>query len=100
MKGIAVYSVLAALLAGGLVLAAGIKPGTAQRADCPGRILCPLTSEAVCRDECPLRDANRPDCPGKIECPMTGELVCADECPLAAAQADDAGVPACCRGKH
>jgi hypothetical protein len=25
--------------------------------------------------------AERADCPGKIVCPITGELVCADRCP-------------------
>lgn len=27
---------------------------------------------------------DRPDCPGKIVCPLTGELVCKDRCPLGA----------------
>ncbi len=26
----------------------------------------------------------RADCPGKITCPLTGELVCKDRCPLGA----------------
>jgi len=26
--------------------------------------------------------ADRPDCPGKIVCPLTGQLVCKDRCPL------------------
>ncbi len=25
---------------------------------------------------------DRPDCPGKVVCPLTGELVCKDRCPL------------------
>ncbi len=59
---------------------------------------------------------DRPDCPGKIVCPLTGELVCKDRCPLANAgdatndRAPDAvsaaasaaapadSRPACCRG--
>jgi hypothetical protein len=24
----------------------------------------------------------REDCPGKIVCPLTGEVICADQCPL------------------
>ena len=73
-----------------------------ERVDCPGKVLCPLTGEVVCKDQCPLVDANRADCPGKLECPLTGELVCRDKCPLGAngktAEADKA-LPACCRGE-
>lgn len=25
-----------------------------RRADCPGKIFCPLTGEEICRDACPL----------------------------------------------
>lgn len=47
----------------------------------------------------------REDCPGKIICPITGELICADECPAEAVTtielpvANASGVPACCAGK-
>lgn len=44
----------------------------------------------------------RSDCPGKIVCPLTGELVCKDRCPLGAeksVQKDADSVPACCRAK-
>ncbi|TWT44500.1 hypothetical protein RAS1_09150 [Phycisphaerae bacterium RAS1] len=46
--------------------------------------------------------AERTDCPGKIVCPLTGELVCEDRCPLGAQKADtteDTAIPACCRAK-
>jgi hypothetical protein len=46
----------------------------------------------------------RPDCPGKIICPLTGELVCRDRCPLGAdakTTADEASaLPACCRSRN
>ena len=39
----------------------------------------------------------RPDCPGKIVCPLTGEPVCKDRCPLGATAADETTpLPACC----
>lgn len=44
-------------------------------------------------------NADRPDCPGKIVCPLTGKLVCKDRCPLNATlgAADAAAVkPSCC----
>lgn len=41
----------------------------------------------------------RADCPGKIICPITGEEICKDQCPLGAEKAKDAAVPDCCRGK-
>lgn len=70
-----------------------------QRANCPGRIVCPITGEEVCRDRCPLVEAGRPDCPGRIECPLTGELVCRDHCPLNRAKSKLAGgTPRCCLG--
>jgi hypothetical protein len=43
-------------------------------------------------------DSGRADCPGKIECPLTGEVICRDECPLDAA-AVESEVPPCCRAK-
>ncbi|MDP6478810.1 MAG: hypothetical protein QGI75_02065 [Phycisphaerales bacterium] len=41
----------------------------------------------------------RPDCPGKIVCPLTGELVCKDRCPLGekASDARTNELPECCR---
>ena len=44
----------------------------------------------------------RSDCPGKIVCPLTGELVCKDHCPLGAQKADQKGddsIPTCCRAR-
>ncbi|MCH8270912.1 MAG: hypothetical protein IH985_06840 [Planctomycetes bacterium] len=74
--------------------------GEPERADCPGKIVCPVTGELVCKDQCPLIDPNRPDCPGRIVCELTGELVCKDRCPLN--ESDEPKVeskpPACCRG--
>ncbi len=52
--------------------------------------------------------AERADCPGKITCPLTGEQVCKDQCPLGAEGVTEAasgtvsdataqaGVPSCC----
>lgn len=73
-----------------------------ERADCPGKVVCPLTGEEVCKDRCPLVDADRADCSGKMECPLNGELICRDECPVGAeektAEADEE-LPPCCRAK-
>ncbi len=48
-------------------------------------------------------DAERADCPGKIVCPLTGELICRDLCPLEAKESEapkaDAK-PACCSAKQ
>lgn len=73
-----------------------------EQSTCPGRLVCPLTGEEVCKDDCPLVDASRPDCPGKIECPLTGELVCRDRCPVAATDSRTNGeskLPPCCRNR-
>jgi hypothetical protein len=40
------------LLVGALV--AAVAQPEAGRSDCPGKIVCPLTGEEVCRDHCPL----------------------------------------------
>lgn len=29
-----------------------------DRVDCPGKIVCPLTGEPVCKDRCPLGEEN------------------------------------------
>jgi len=69
-----------------------------ERPDCPGKIVCPLTGQLVCKDRCPARDASRADCPGQIRCPLTGELVCRDRCPLNKSEPTPAqDTPPCCR---
>ena len=49
---------------------------------------------------CPTVDPDRADCPGRIICPATGEPVCIDRCPLrnsdAKPLASDAK-PSCCQ---
>lgn len=76
---------------------------TQDRPDCPGKIVCPLTGEIVCRDRCPAVDPSRPDCPGRIECPLTGELICRDQCPIDAqedVEESDAVAPVCCQNRN
>ncbi len=79
---------------------AGYTGANSERADCPGKIVCPETGKLICRDQCPTIDRNRPDCPGRIVCPLTGKLVCKDRCPLgnkAAKNKDTSAKPSCCR---
>ncbi len=46
--------------------------------------------------------SERPDCPGKIVCPITGELICIDQCPAqeqsaaAPEQTTSTGEQRCC----
>lgn len=93
---------LAMLVLGAAAGAYGFSQVDEQSA-CPGRLVCALTGEEVCKDDCPLVDASRSDCPGKIECPLTGELVCRDRCSLAATNPSSASVeaepPLCCRNR-
>ena len=92
------------LLMLGVTVAAYGFPRTSEiSAACSGTVLCPLTGEEVCKDLCPLLDADRADCPGKVECPLTGEPVCRDECPLIANESSVVAseeLPACCREKQ
>ena len=44
--------------------------------------------------------AERPDCPGKIVCPITGELICADQCPAESSAALAASGASCCAGSQ
>ena len=46
--------------------------------------------------------SERPDCPGRIVCPVTGELVCRDRCPLGKQVVVDqrSELPACCRERE
>lgn len=83
---------------GGMTLATA----SSERADCPGKIVCPLTGEPICRDKCPRVDKNRSDCPGQIVCPLTGELICKDRCLLGGTSTaqPQTEVPACCQGKR
>lgn len=77
----AVFRLAAFAAIGLIVVVVGAAAGL-QRSDCPGKIICPLTGDKVCKDQCPLTDATRDDCPGKIACPIDGDLVCRDRCPL------------------
>ncbi|MBW3542718.1 MAG: hypothetical protein KY476_20835 [Planctomycetes bacterium] len=97
------------LWAVGLMLGLGVSVAafgfsrSTERADCPGKVICPLTGEEVCKDRCPLVDSSRADCPGKVECPLTGELVCRDRCPLDASaerSTSEDELPPCCRSKQ
>lgn len=44
--------------------------------------------------------AEREDCPGKIVCPITGELICADQCPAKTVSLPVSEAPSCCAGKN
>lgn len=100
MRNRIVLGTVALLAAGSGLGAFALTNGQTARADCPGKIVCPLTGELVCRDQCPRVDPNRPDCPGRIECPETGELVCRDQCPAESAAGEDSTLPPCCAGKN
>lgn len=51
-----------------------------------------------------VASAERADCPGKIICPITGELICADQCPAGSAGTAGktlaASTPSCCAPKQ
>lgn len=93
MKTVLWFVPVGLALAGSL-LALEIARGGAS--DCPGTIICPITGQEICRDQCPLVDSERPNCPATIECPLGGELVCRDRCPLTKDATADAA-PACCQ---
>lgn len=44
---------------------------------------------AGCSSTGQMASAARADCPGKIVCPITGELVCIDQCPAGAGAKSD-----------
>lgn len=111
MRKLALWGALAVIALGGAAAYPLAFAGT-QRGDCPGKVVCPLTGDEVCKDRCPLSaqktDRTRADCPGQIECPLTGEWVCLDQCTASAtaevaavaeeaATAADADLPPCCR---
>lgn len=111
MRKLAFWGALAVVALSGALAFPLVFAGT-LRSDCPGKFVCPLTGNEVCKDRCPLSakktDSTRADCPGQIECPLTGELICRDKCPAATtakadvvtqevAVAEDADLPPCCR---
>lgn len=112
LKPIAPIAFFLAAALGAVALPSSALPRE-ERPDCPGKMVCPLTGELVCKDRCPLDieegpagrfccvgklDASRADCPGRIACPLTGEPVCRDRCPPGSARAgrEAAGVLPCC----
>ena len=56
----ALWSAAAALLLAGGAFAYRFASARVARADCPGRIICPITGEEICSDRCPLET-----CPAK-----------------------------------
>ncbi len=62
--------------------------------------LCALVLAAVSAFGLAAVSTERADCPGKVVCPLTGELVCKDKCPLGeSASTEEVTVPACCQRK-
>jgi len=54
MKTRIAFGIVALLTAGtGLGAYALAGSGQSGRPDCPGTVVCPLTGEPVCRDQCP-----------------------------------------------
>ncbi len=51
-KGMAMAA-MGAMAAGAAVAGSASAPPPPERADCPGKIICPLTGELVCIDQCP-----------------------------------------------
>ena len=49
---------------------------------------------AGCSSTRQIASAERADCPGKIVCPLTGELVCIDQCPAGAGAKSDVALAA------
>ncbi len=98
MFRVLIWSAVTGLLMAGTTGAASLVDSQLSRPDCPGKIVCPLTGEEVCKDLCPLQETARDDCPGKVLCPLTGEPVCVDRCPLQKS-ADKQALPPCCRKK-
>lgn len=95
MRKLAVVLSLVVIALGG-VATYSLAGASGEGNTCPGKVVCPITGDEVCKDKCPLVDADRAECPGKVECPLSGELVCSDECPLELASA--ATKPSCCLG--
>ena len=117
MKKLVIPSLLGLVALVGLVAVYPLAKAStwAERSDCPGKVICPLTGQEVCKDRCPLTakaektDPTRADCPGQVECPLTGELACRDKCPVTEAAKpagstvlvpeEEAELPPCCRNK-
>lgn len=59
MKKKVMSAALAVLILAGAVLA--YRTATAERSDCPGKMICPLTGEVICADKCPM-NAAAPSC--------------------------------------
>lgn len=50
-KGLLTLAIAVAL---GVTAAYPLALAGGGRSSCPGKIICPITGEAVCRDQCPL----------------------------------------------
>lgn len=48
------YLVLPAVIVA--VAGTGIWAVASERSDCPGKIMCPITGETICADQCPVTD--------------------------------------------
>ena len=97
MKNLAIVFSLLAIAVGGLATYS-LAFASTQASTCPGKIVCSITGDEVCKEECPLFDAKRVDCTGKVECPLAGGLLCIDKCPI---DLEPAVIkPNCCLGSQ
>lgn len=51
------WMVALALVLSGAPGAYQLVSGSGQKADCPGKIVCALTGQPICKDRCPLHPA-------------------------------------------
>lgn len=56
---------VAVLLVGG-AFAFGLAQTKGERPDCPGKIICPVNGEEICKDRCPLTET-KDSGPAKVE---------------------------------
>lgn len=91
-KQILAIATAVSLVIGSLVVAVVASP-EADRADCPGKMTCPLTGAEVCRDRCPLNAEVAGPTLNSGEKPSTPELQSVGSCP------GPSGSGACCGAK-
>lgn len=71
MKKTAIWFATAALLGSG-ALAYALASGE-KREDCPGKIICPLTGQEICKDQCPLLTHGEAPSPSEASCCGAGK---------------------------
>lgn len=75
-NGLMSLTLAGVLSLGGLGIGAATLPMAGERADCPGKITCPIDGKQVCKDRCPVGEQEQDEKMASRQTKMRGAGCC------------------------